>query len=333
MAKITFFEIQGWEKRYLKNRLKSCVLEFSGERLSLENVKEAKDSDIISVFIYSKIDREVIKRLPKLKLIVTRSTGFDHIDIRECKRRGITVCNVPSYGENTVAEHTFALILALSRNVHKSYVRSLRKDFSTEGLRGFDLKGKTIGVIGAGHIGLHVIRIAKGFGMDVLVYDIKQNPFLAEVLGFKYVSFEKLLRSSDIITLHVPYNRHTHHMINRDNIGIMKKGAILINTSRGGVVSTEALIEGLDKGILSGVGLDVIEGEELIKEEKQLLYDQKNIRILANLVRDHILLSRDNVVFTPHIAFYSKEALERILEITVENILAFLLDNPKNVVV
>ncbi|GIW47611.1 MAG: lactate dehydrogenase [Deltaproteobacteria bacterium] len=333
MAKITFFEIQGWEKRYLKNRLKNCVLEFSGERLSLENVKEAKDSDIISVFIYSKIDREVIKRLTKLRLIVTRSTGFDHIDIRECKRRGITVCNIPSYGENTVAEHTFALILALSRNVHKSYVRSLRKDFSTEGLKGFDLKGKTIGVIGAGHIGLHVIRIAKGFGMDVLVYDIKQNPFLAEVLGFKYVSFEKLLRSSDIITLHVPYNRHTHHMINRDNIGIIKKGAILINTSRGGVVSTEALIEGLDKGILSGVGLDVIEGEELIKEEKQLLYDQKNIRILANLVRDHILLSRDNVVFTPHIAFYSKEALERILEITVENILAFLLDNPKNVVV
>jgi D-lactate dehydrogenase len=333
VAKITFFEIQGWEKRYLKNRLKSCVLEFSGERLSLENVKEAKDSDIISVFIYSKIDREVIKRLPKLKLIVTRSTGFDHIDIRECKRRGITVCNVPSYGENTVAEHTFALILALSRNVHKSYVRSLRKDFSTEGLRGFDLKGKTIGVIGAGHIGLHVIRIAKGFGMNVLVYDIKQNSFLAEVLGFKYVSFEKLLRSSDIITLHVPYNRHTHHMISRDNIGIIKKGAILINTSRGGVVSTEALIEALDKGILSGVGLDVIEGEELIKEEKQLLYDQKNIRILANLVRDHILLSRDNVVFTPHIAFYSKEALERILEITVENILAFLLDNPKNVVV
>ena len=333
MAKITFFEIQGWENRYLKNRLKNCVLEFSGERLSLENVKEAKDSDIISVFIYSKIDREVIKRLTKLRLIVTRSTGFDHIDIRECKRRGITVCNIPSYGENTVAEHTFALILALSRNVHKSYVRSLRKDFSTEGLKGFDLKGKTIGVIGAGHIGLHVIRIAKGFGMDVLVYDIKQNPFLAEVLGFKYVSFEKLLRSSDIITLHVPYNRHTHHMINRDNIGIIKKGAILINTSRGGVVSTEALIEGLDKGILSGVGLDVIEGEELIKEEKQLLYDQKNIRILANLVRDHILLSRDNVVFTPHIAFYSKEALERILEITVENILAFLLDNPKNVVV
>jgi len=216
VAKITFFEIQGWEKRYLKNRLKNCVLEFSGERLSLENVKEAKDSDIISVFIYSKIDREVIKRLTKLRLIVTRSTGFDHIDIRECKRRGITVCNIPSYGENTVAEHTFALILALSRNVHKSYVRSLRKDFSTEGLKGFDLKGKTIGVIGAGHIGLHVIRIAKGFGMDVLVYDIKQNPFLAEVLGFKYVSFEKLLRSSDIITLHVPYNRHTHHMINRD---------------------------------------------------------------------------------------------------------------------
>jgi D-lactate dehydrogenase len=330
--KIVFFEVKGWEKGYLRKRLKRHLIEFEDDHLDLKNVKKAKGFDIVSTFIYSRIDKRILQELPKLKLIVTRSTGFDHIDLKECKRRKVIVCNVPFYGENTVAEHTFALILSLSRNVHKSYLRTLRSDFSTEGLKGFDLKGKTLGVIGAGHIGLHVIRIAKGFGMEVLAYDVNQNEFLSEVLGFRYVSFKELLNRSDIITLHVPYNRYTHHMINKDTINMIKKGAILINTSRGGVVSTEALIEALDKRILSGVGLDVLEGEELIKEEKQLLYDKRNINTLINLVKDHILLRRDNVVFTPHIAFYSKEALERILDTTVENIYAFLAKKPQNVV-
>ncbi len=330
--RIIFFEIKGWEKSFLKRNLKGHYLEFYGEQLNLENAKKAKDFDAISIFIYSKMDSQTLENLPKLKLIVTRSTGFDHIDLKSCKRRRITVCNVPFYGENTVAEHTFALILSLSRNIHKSYLRTLRRDFSTEGLKGFDLKGKTLGVIGAGHIGLHVIRIAKSFGMKVLAHDINQDEFLAEVLGFEYVSFKELLNKSDIITLHVPYNKHTHHLINRDTINMIKKGAILINTSRGGVVSTEALIEALDRKILSGVGLDVLEGEDLIKEEKQLLYDQKKMKDLVKLVRDDILLSRDNLVFTPHIAFYSNEALERILETTVQNITAFLSGNPQNVV-
>jgi D-lactate dehydrogenase len=330
--RIIFFEIKGWEKNFLKRNLKGHYLEFYGEQLNLENAKKAKDFDAISIFIYSKMDSQTLEKLPKLKLIVTRSTGFDHIDLKSCKRRRITVCNVPFYGENTVAEHTFALILSLSRNIHKSYLRTLRRDFSTEGLKGFDLKGKTLGVIGAGHIGLHVIRIAKSFGMKVLAHDINRDEFLAEVLGFEYVSFKELLNKSDIITLHVPYNKHTHHLINRDTINMIKKGAILINTSRGGVVSTEALIEALDRKILSGVGLDVLEGEDLIKEEKQLLYDQKKMKDLVKLVRDNILLSRDNLVFTPHIAFYSNEALERILETTVRNITAFLSGNPQNVV-
>ena len=292
----------------------------------------AKKFNVISVFIYSRINKEVISSLPSLKLITTRSTGFDHIDLKEAKKRKILVCNVPFYGENTVAEHTFALILSLSRNVHKSYLRTLRGDFSIEGLKGFDLKDKVLGVIGAGHIGLHVIRIAKGFGMQVLASDAHQNKFLAEVLGFKYVSLDNLLRNSHIITLHVPYTKSTHHLINRENINLIKKGAILINTSRGAVVDSEALIEALDKKILSGVGLDVLEGEELIKEEKQLLYDKKKLEVLANLVKGHILLSRDNVVFTPHIGFYSQEALERILETTVGNIFRFLEGRPQNVV-
>jgi D-lactate dehydrogenase len=205
-------------------------------------------------------------------------------------------------------------------------------DFSIEGLMGFDLKGRTIGVIGAGQIGLHVIRIAKGLGMNVLAYDARQNKILSEVMGFEYTSLEDLLARSDIITLHVPYNKYTHHLMNRDKFKLVKKGAILINTARGSIVDTEALIEALDKKILSGAGLDVIEGEELIKEEKQLLYDPKNIEVLADLVKDHILLSKDNVVFTPHIAFYSKEAMERILETTVENVTAFVSSNPQNVI-
>ncbi|OQX88131.1 MAG: hydroxyacid dehydrogenase [Candidatus Omnitrophica bacterium 4484_70.2] len=330
--KIGFFEVKNWEKKFLKKRLKNISLEFYPFALEESNWKIAKNFNVISVFIYSRINKEVISSLPSLKLVTTRSTGFDHIDLKEAKKRKILVCNVPFYGENTVAEHTFALILSLSRNVHKSYLRTLRGDFSIEGLKGFDLKDKVLGVIGAGHIGLHVIRIAKGFGMQVLASDAHQNKFLAEVLGFKYVSLDNLLRNSHIITLHVPYTKSTHHLINRENINLIKKGAILINTSRGAVVDSEALIEALDKKILSGVGLDVLEGEELIKEEKQLLYDKKKLEVLANLVKGHILLSRDNVVFTPHIGFYSQEALERILETTVGNIFRFLEGRPQNVV-
>jgi len=239
---------------------------------------------------------------------------------------------VPYYGENTVAEHTFALILALSRNVHKAYVRTLKQDYSIEGLKGFDLKGKTLGIVGAGNIGMHVIRIAKSFSMHVLAYDSKPDNFLAEVLHFKYASLPEVLANSDIISLHVPDNENTHHLINKDSIKKIKKGAILINTSRGGIVDTQALIEALDKKILAGVGLDVLEGEELIKEEKQLLSDPKKAEYFGQIMRDHELLNKDNVVFTPHIAFYSQEALERILDTTVENINNFISGNPQNLV-
>lgn len=322
-VKIAFFEIKDWEQKELGEIFKKDQLYFSQEPLFLENIKSAKECQVISVFIYSKLEKEVLEKLPDLKLITTRSTGFDHIDLDYCRCKGIGVCNVPFYGENTVAEHTFALILALSRNVHKSYVRGLRGDFAIEGLKGFDLKGRTIGVVGAGNIGLHVIRIAKGFGMEVLASDVKQNKFLAEVLGFQYVPLEELLGKSDIISLHVPSNPQTSHLINKQNIKLMKKGAILINTSRGSVVETDALLEALDKGIISGAGLDVLEGEELIKEEKQLLYGKQNPEALKQLLKDHIILNKDNVVYTPHIAFYSQEALERILQTTVQSIKSF----------
>ncbi|RMD58812.1 hydroxyacid dehydrogenase [Candidatus Parcubacteria bacterium] len=321
---IAFFEIKGWEKQRLKRRLLGHRLLFFSQPFTLDLAPKVKNCQIISVFIYSQLSAKLFNHLPRLRLVTTRSTGYDHIDIKVADKRGITVCNVPFYGENTVAEHTFALILSLSRNVHKSYLKTKRNDFSLKGLKGFDLKGKTLGVIGAGRIGLHVIRIAKSFGMKVLAYDVRQDSFLAEVLGFQYSSLENLLKKSDIISLHVPYNKHTHHLINRRSIKLIKRGAILINTARGGVVEIDALIEALDKKILAGVGLDVLEGEELIKEEKQLLHDPDKAKSLARLAKSHILLNKDNVVFTPHIGFYSQEALVRILDTTIANIEGFL---------
>jgi D-lactate dehydrogenase len=330
--RIAIFDTKAGEKHYFTKVLAGNELAFSTDSLSIENVSLAKNCQAVMVFVASRLTAEVLSKMPKLKLIVARSTGFDHIDLKYCQKQGITVCNVPSYGENTVAEHAFALILSLSRNIHKSYLRTIREDYRVEGLKGFDLYGKTIGVIGAGKIGLHLIKMARGFGLNVLAYDICQDNFLADVLGFRYVSLEELLGHADIISLHVPDNKLTHHLINRQNIKLIKKGALLINTARGGVVETEALIEALDKKILSGVGLDVVEGENLIMEEKQLAYDQETADEMMSLVKNHILLSKDNVVFTPHIAFYSQEAIDRIMEVSADNVKKFIAGQPQNLV-
>jgi D-lactate dehydrogenase len=331
--KIAFFELQPWEEKYLRGRVDGKhEIVVSHEVLDDEHLGEIADAEVVSPFIYSRLTAERLARLPKLKMIATRSTGFDHIDMAEAGKRGVMVCNVPFYGENTVAEHTFALILALSRKVHEAFVRVRAGNFSLDGLRGFDLKDKTIGVIGAGRIGLHVIRIARGFGMKVLASDVKRDNFWAEVLGFEYAELNDLLGRSDIITLHAPYNRHTHHLINRDNIHKIKRGAILINTARGGLVNTDALLKALDEGILAGAGLDVLEGEETIYEESALLGDAINPEKLRTAIQNHVILKKPNVVFTPHNAFNSQEALERILDTTADNIAAFAAGAAKNVV-
>jgi D-lactate dehydrogenase len=270
----------------------------------------------------------VLDEMPELKFIATRSTGFDHIDLDACRSRGIVVSNVPSYGENTVAEHTIALLLMLSRKVHQSVLQIRSGHVDLAELTGFDLQGKTIGVVGAGHIGLHVIRIARGFGMRVLAFDVRREPFLADLLGFEYVTMERLLTESDIVTLHSPLTDKTHHLIGRDAIARMKPGAMIVNTARGGLIDTDALVEALESGKLGGAGLDVLEGEELIKEEKQLLQQPLDVERLRTAVRNRVLLSRDNVVFTPHNAFNSREALVRILEVTLSNLEAFRAGQP-----
>jgi hypothetical protein len=198
---ISIFDIKPWEKNLFSKALKKHKVTYFTEPIQKVNIKKLQKTEIISCFITSKLDKKIIDQLPSLKLVATRSTGFDHLDTKTLEKRAIKVMNVPSYGENTVAEHTFALILTLSRNIHQSYLRTLKNNFSIDGLKGFDLCQKTLGVIGTGRIGSHVVRIAKGFEMKVVAYDGYPNKVLAKQLDFKYVSLKDLLRQSDIITL------------------------------------------------------------------------------------------------------------------------------------
>ncbi|MEI6378778.1 MAG: hydroxyacid dehydrogenase [Candidatus Falkowbacteria bacterium] len=329
---IAIFDTKPWEKKMMSKELKKHQLKFFTTPLHETKTADFANAEIVSVFVSSKVTTDIIKKLPKLKMIATRSTGYDHIDLKAAKAKGVIVCSVPSYGENTVAEHAFALILSLSRNIHKSYLRSMREDYTIEGLKGFDLQGKTLGVIGAGKIGMHAIRIGRGFGMNVLAYDCFQNEFLAETLNYQYASLEELLKKSDVITIHVPAIPETFHMINKNNVKLIKKGALLVNTARGSVVETEALLYALDNKILAGAGLDVLEEEDLIMEEKHLVWRQQNDKRMASLIKNHILLSKDNVVFTPHIGFYSQEACDRITKTTIADIQAYVAGQPINLI-
>ncbi len=325
MANIVFTELEGWEERYLEDKLSVHKLTFIRRPLQNQDFDSIKRCEILSTFIYTSVNAQVITKLPELKLIATRSTGFDHIDLKICQEKKIVVCNVPYYGENTVAEHTWALILALSRKIIPSYERTKKGDFSLDNLRGFDLKNKILGVIGCGHIGQHVVKIARAFDMKVLVFDPKPNEELTGILGFDYVSLDALLKEADIITLHAPYNQKTHHLLNDDNMKLIKHGAILVNTARGGLIDTMALVKALESRILAGAGLDVLEEEYAIKEESELLSPEfKKKCDLRTVIADHVLLKRDNVIITPHNAFNSQEAILRILDTTIENIKGFL---------
>lgn len=331
--KIAFFELEPWEREYFSSNLRNCSMQFIDGHLSEDNLNQIKGADAVGIFIYSVMSKKIIGRLENLKLIATLSTGFDHIDLKECRKRKIAVCNVPHYGENTVAEHTFALILSLTRKICKAYERTTRGDFSLDGLRGTDLQGKTIGVVGTGSIGLHVIRIAKGFEMKVIAFDTFKSPKSAKRLKFKYVNFNDLLKKSDIITLHVPYSRSTHHLIDKKSISRMKNGVIVINTARGAVIETSSLVEGLQSGKIGGAGLDVLEEECFIKEEKQVLSRHfLKESSLKTALQNHILLGQDNVIITPHNAFNSHEALHRILDTTILNINSFLKKKQVNAV-
>jgi D-lactate dehydrogenase len=337
---IAWYDATAQEREYAEERLAArlpgATVRWHGEPLTAQTAGAESDRVThLSMFIHSRVDAATLERFPALRGVATRSTGFDHIDLAACAARDIQVSTVPRYGENTVAEHTFALILDLSRNVHKAYARTAAGDFSLEGLIGFDLKGRTLGVIGVGSIGLHVIRIARAFGMRVLAYDLRPNPLMAEVLDFTYASLEDTLAQADIVTLHAPSIPSTYHLINRDRLRLMKRGALLINTARGSLVDTDALLQALNEGILAGAGLDVLEGEELITEDQALLARSEQHATedqLRTVLRANVLQRRPDVVITPHIAFYSQEALHRIMDTTVDNLGAMADGAPQNTV-
>ena len=335
--KISFFGSDKGEQDYFLKSLNGFEAAFFEEKLDEDNVSLAKDADAICVFVGSTVNKNVIDALPNLKFVATRSTGFDHIDVAYCHTKGIQVSSVPSYGSHTVAEFAFGLILNLSRNIIKAnnYIKG-SSDFNyNSGMEGFDLAGKTLGVVGTGKIGKNVVKIAKGFGMNVVAYDLYPDENFAKENSFIYKSLNEVLALSDIVTLHAPYTKENHHLINKENISSFKKGAYLINTARGELVDTNALIFGLKEGIIVGIGLDVLEGEKELKEEVDILASaEKSERIqdFKTLLEDRVLIEMPNVIITPHIAFYSKEAETEIRNTTIENVKGFIAGSPINLV-
>ena len=332
MAKIVFFEVEKWEEDHINSSLSSYQPVLTVEKLDETTVSKYKDAEIISTFIYSSLTKEVLGKLPNLKFIATRSTGFDHIDLNYCKEKNIKVANVPTYGAHTVAEHTFALILAISRKLISSVEQAKKGDFSSENLQGFDLAGKTLGVIGTGNIGKNVAEIALSFAMKVLAFSRRVSNELVSK-GVRYISLDELLANSDIVSLHLPHTKETEHIINMQNIQKFKQGAVLINTARGVLVETQAIIEGLEKGYLSAAGLDVLEEEAHLKEEKEFLSSEYLAKVdIKTALLNHVLLTRDDVVITPHNAFNSREALIQIIDTTIANIKSFEAGTTQNLV-
>ncbi len=322
-------ELEQWEIDLLKQKFPAG--KFSTKHL--EQVGDLGDPEALIVFIYSPITAEALKKFPNLKMVATMSTGFDHIDVAACQQRGIIVSNVPSYGENTVAEQAFALLLALTRKIVPSVERTKHGDFRLEGLRGVDLAGKTFGVIGTGKIGQHAIRMASGFGMKVIAYDPHPRPELTQQLNFAYHDLDQILSESDAVSLHAPATPATHHLLNQERLTLMKPTAFLINTARGSLIDTQALLRVLDAGHLAGVGLDVLEEECAIQEERELLSGVFQTKCdLQTVLADHMLLNHPRVIITPHNAFNTGEALRRILDTTIANVEAFAAGKPINLV-
>jgi D-lactate dehydrogenase len=323
---ITFYGIWPEMKSYVEEKMGKISCKINSEKIAVENADS--ETEILAVFVEAPVNKTVLDKFPKLKLIATLSTGFDHIDLKECAARSISVENVPTYGENTVAEHAMALLLALSRRLVPSVKRVKEGVYDFHGLRGVDLKGKTVGVVGTGHIGANFIKMISGFDVKIVAFDVKQNDELKAKFNVNYVTLEGLLAESDFISLHMPLFPSTRHIINKENIKTIKKGAYLINTARGALIEPEALLWALEKEQIAGAGLDVLEDEHLIENyEKVISSDDHQIKttMINQMIIDH-----HNAIITPHNAFNSTEALQRIIDVTVENILAYMDGKKQN---
>ena len=319
--KTVFFDIQPYEEKFLKKAVeKHFEAKFINSPLDI-NYKiqdEIKDAEILSVFITSTLSSDVLEKFPNLKFILTRSVGFSHIDLNYCKEHNIFVFNTPHYGDSTVAEFTFGILLSVIRNIEKG-AQGVKKDkIEMEKYTGIELFNKTMGVIGAGSIGKNVLDIAKGFKMKTLAYD----PYPSG--DYNFCPLDELIKNSDIISINAPLTENNRHLINRETISKMKDGVIITNAARGEIIDTQALLEGLLSKKIAYAALDVVECEEILCSKSSECAKLNNIKenCLEKFYLNQKLLALSNVTITPHMAYNTKEATERILKMTGENIIS-----------
>lgn len=325
--KIAFFSTKSYDRQFFDHYVTTHEIIYFEARLITQTVNLAAGCDAVCVFVNDKLSRNAINELKKIgiKLIALRCAGFNNVDLAAAKENGIAVVRVPAYSPYAVAEHALALILTLNRKTHKAYNRVREGNFSLERLTGFDLHGKTVGVIGTGKIGQIFCDIMLGFGCKILAFDlVAHQPTVAK--GVEYLPLIEIFEQADIISLHCPLNEQTKHLVNDQTIAMMKEGVMLINTSRGALINTAAAINGLKTGRIGYLGLDVYEQEE------KLFFNDLSENIIQD---DEImrLLSFPNVLITSHQGFFTEEALTQIAQITLENIDAFEAGKPlKNIV-
>ncbi len=317
-VKTAIFSAKEFDHEYLQTAAERAGLElvFFESGLGPQTTSLADGFDVVSIFCNDHLAAATVQVLAAqgVRLIALRGAGFNNVDLDACGRHGIRVVRVPEYSPHAVAEHTFGLILTLNRKIHKAFNRVREGNFALSGLMGFDLYGKTIGIIGAGRIGGCVAGIAHGFGMQVLLFD--PNPSSKLELFGRYSSLDEILRTSDVVTLHCPLNEHTRHLINADALEKMKRGAMLVNTGRGALIDTAALIQGLKDGQVGQLAIDVYE------EEANMFFEDRSSSMLMDDTFAR-LLTFNNVLVTGHQAFFTHEALTQIAETTISSILAW----------
>ena len=310
MKRIVVFDAKKYDQKSFEPYKDKYEFIYFKDRLSSSTAILAKDADAVMCFVNDELNDDVLTMLSSYNIhgVFLRCAGYNNVDLLSAYKNKIHIARVPSYSPYAIAEHAFALILSLNRHIHKAYIRSRDFNFNLDGLKGFDLHDKTIGVIGTGKIGRILIDIAKGFGMNVLCYD----PYPVVDSGFTYTSLDEIYKQSDIISLHCPLTKDNHHMINEDSINKMKKDAMIINTSRGGLIDSKAILEGLKEKKIGSVGLDVYE------EEANLFYRDNSLKIIDDDTLS-LLISMPNVIITSHQAYLTEEALNNIAEATVKN--------------
>jgi phosphoglycerate mutase 1 family len=334
VAKTIFYDATAIDRTQLTELMSDSDHELIFESASLNERNIHEDAEVVSTFVSSKIDNSLFDKMPRLRLIATRSTGFDHLDLMYLNGRGIKVVNVPTYGNNTVAEHTFALLLSLTKKLPLVTSMVERQGLAVNPrYTGMDLKDKTIGIIGFGHIGKCVAKIAYGFGMKILANNRRVDQEFIDNYNVEFLPTEEIFQKADIISLHCPLDKDNYHLINDQTIATFKQGAILINTARGELVENHALLKALRSGHLAGVGLDVLEGEKYLSMEKTralLLEDDFKIEATKRAAEIYVLQKMPNVIITPHNAFNTVEAVRRINQTTASNIKDFWYGNIYN---